>query len=156
MVAITIEEIVNGHALMSGQISVRLVTRARQTPHCCLASRKPLLLSSEVADGGFPRLVHGVALGVADSARAVWHGRHQQRHRWTHCMPDGKLLPDSSVISSFHRPVTDRGFLVDHEYCMSLQIREIAGANRATLGQQLLSRKFFTRRAVTLHIGTGK
>ena len=72
-VAITIEEIVNGHALMSGQIPIRLVTRARQTPHCCLASRKPLLLSSEVADGGFLRLVHGV-LGVADSARALWHG----------------------------------------------------------------------------------
>jgi hypothetical protein len=89
-VAITIEEIVNGHALMSGQIPVRLITRAWQTPHCCLASRKPCLLSLEVADGGFLRLVHGVMLGlqVANSARAVWHGGHQQR-----CTPDGNFFP---------------------------------------------------------------
>jgi hypothetical protein len=130
MVAIMIDEIINGHAFVSGQIPVRLVTCARQTPHCCLASRKPLLLSSEVADDGFP-----VALGVADSARAVWHGGHQQQHQWTHCTPDGKILPDSSVISGFHRPVTDRGFLVDHESSDTAQKRhEIAGANRGDVG----------------------
>ena len=85
-VAITIEEIVNGHALMSGQIPIRLVTRARQTPHCCLASRKPLLLSSEVADGGFLS-----AWRCRFCSRSL--ARHQQRHRWTHCTPDGNFFP---------------------------------------------------------------
>jgi hypothetical protein len=101
-------ETINSIHLMKRQISLRLMQDEWNTAALHLAI---LFIDAwEVADGGFAKLVHGIALVDTDFAHTVCHTGHRHRHQSTHCTLDGRVFrhPRSSHCAF------QSGFFLDH------------------------------------------